>query len=593
MSAPLSGYDLFARWAEDDPSRPAVDDGREVVTYGALRRHADALATRIAASGVQPGDAVGLLIGGGYEFVVSVLGVWRAGAAYVPLPPAQPRARARIALTDTSAPLVIADHEPSPPVRGPKLLRVDRPGTAAEPADVPGPLAYVLYTSGSTGSPKGVAIGHEGVVNLALAVAEHFGDLDGARVLQFARPTFDAWVWELAMSLLSGGVLCLPPGGTVLAGVELARVLRKLRVTHLSAAPSLLASLPTGGLPHLRTLVSGGEPVTQALVERWAGRVRLVNAYGPTETTVCATIGACAPGERPTIGRPLRGVTVLLRREDGATAAPGEVGEVLIGGPGVGRGYVNRPEQTDESFLTDPHSDRPGALMYRTGDLARLLPSGDLEFIGRIDRQLNVRGHRVEPGEVEAALCRHPMITGAVVTADGRGGMVAHLETDWAVPVPELRAFLKETLPEHLVPSVFVPVHRLPLTAHGKVDHAALPAPDRSRPLLGHDYVAPRGQVERELAALWSVLLDVDLVGAVDDFAALGGTSVDLLRLRDEVAARWGVRLTAAELVEARTVRLLAARVTTPVPQQRTPPSGSGSGSGARRGRVPEREGNA
>ncbi|MGW5052595.1 non-ribosomal peptide synthetase [Actinokineospora sp. NPDC004072] len=555
----MSGlHDLIAERARREPDRVAVWRASGEVTFGELDRRAEEVADRLAAADAA-GTVVGLALTDPLRRLIAVLGVWKAGAAYVPLPVDDPTPRIRAAVAETGARIVLADTDGVPA----SVLRLDR--LAAAPRRHPvvvddRDLAYVLYTSGSTGLPKGVAIEHGGVVNLARGLAALFGDLTSARVFQFARPTFDAWVWELAMSLPGGAALCLPDPDGPLTGAELTRWLRACRATHLSAAPSLLATLAPEELPDLRCVVAGGEVLPASLVRRWRGRVDFINAYGPTEATVCATAGRCTGVGKPSIGVPLPGVAVHLLDPDGRPVPQGEVGELHVGGAGVGRGYLARPELTARHFRPDPFADDPGARLYRTGDLARLAADGTYEFVGRVDRQLKVRGFRVEPAEVEEALRAHPGVADAAVSAAGQR-LVAHVRPARdPVPAGVLRSFLRSRLPEHLVPSVFTTVDALPLTPHGKLDRDALPAA-RPRPDLGHGYTPPRGDTEQAVARIWAAVLGVAAVGADDDFFALGGTSLDLARLRAEVEARWSLRLPVADLLAAHTVRLLAARI--------------------------------
>ncbi|GAA2410477.1 hypothetical protein GCM10010191_19210 [Actinomadura vinacea] len=567
-------HEAFERWAARTPDRVAVSCADEEITYRELDDRAGALAAELRARGVGPEVVVGVLADHPSQLPLAVLAIWKAGGAYVPLGPGLPANRVAAILADRVR-VVLAGADEAGVLSGytgdvVSLTALPRPASGSPRGGAgPGHLAYVLFTSGSTGTPKGVLVEHAGVVNLARALRRLYGDLEQARVFQFAPLTFDAWVWELAMSLLNGGTLCVRPDDGPLCGPALSRELRRCSATHLSASPSLLATLPVEDPPPVTTLTAGGEALPASLVERWAPRVRFFNAYGPTECTVGATAGRChhRPG-RPPIGTPLDGVEVHVLDDQGHPVAAGETGEVYIGGAGVARGYLDLPAVTAARFVPDRLSGRPGARLYRTGDLARRLPDGNLEFRGRTDRQLKIRGYRIEPAEVEQALCRHPRVTGAVVGAHERPGMdrrlvawVGTAATGGSVPVSELREFLSADMPDHLIPSIFVVLPRLPLTAHGKVDHAALPAPERTRPSLGHRYVEPRGTTQRGLALMWSELLLLDRVGADDDFHSLGGTSLDLLRLQEEITARWGVRLSAAELLSARTVRRLAARL--------------------------------
>jgi amino acid adenylation domain-containing protein len=579
VSEVAGAHELLERWSAWVPDRTAVIHASREATYHELNERAEFLATRLRASGVKPEVVVGLLLNRSIELIVAVLAVWKAGGAFVPLCPSHPPNRTAFILADTQAAVVLTDRDPTGllPGYGEQVLRVDgidaidnTVGTGMAnyaPRACPDRrnLAYVLYTSGSTGVPKGALIEQGGVVNLADALQRLFGDLETARVFQFAPVSFDAWVWELAMSVLNGGTLCLPPDGVTLTGHALARVLSEYHVTHFSATPSLIASLPVDGLSTVRTLVAGGEVLPEFLVARWGSRVRLFNAYGPTEVTVCATAGRCEDlgGPKPSIGWPLHHVDVHVVDQNGHPVLAGAVGELWVGGDGVARGYLKQASLTEERFIPDHLSGRPGARLYRTGDLARWLPDGRLDFVGRIDRQIKIRGYRIEPAEVEEALRRHPRISGAVVSvfgADKLRRLVAHIEVPSGepVPVPELHAFLRPILPDYMVPSVFVTLAQLPLTTHGKVDRDALPAPQVSRPILGHDYMAPRGTVERELTVLWMELLGLDQVGTTDEFFSLGGTSLELLRMQEKIAERWNVHIPLADLVRAHNVRLLA-----------------------------------
>ncbi|MGW0591628.1 non-ribosomal peptide synthetase [Streptosporangium sp. NPDC002607] len=570
---------LFERWAEVAPERDALVHPGGRMTYAELREHATVLAGELVAAGVRAGDTVGVLMERSFLLPAAVLAIWKAGGAYVPLPPSHPVGRNELVLSDTGARIVVADRDPEEllPGHGLRSVRPDlgRPDPAtgsakgsAAPATRADSLAYVLYTSGSTGTPKGVLVDHGGVTNLAEGLRLLFGDLEGARVLQFAPVTFDAWVWEFAMSLLNGATLCVPGAGVPLYGRELSRVLCELDITHLSGAPSLLATLPEDVPVPVTTLTSGGEALPEFLVERWASRVRLFNAYGPTEATVSATAGRCRPGAgRPSVGRPLAGVEVHILDAAGDPVAEGETGELCVGGRGVARGYLKRPDLTRERFVPDRFARRPGARLYRTGDLARRLPGGEIDFVGRIDEQLNVRGYRIEPGEVEAALMRHPRVTGAAVTTTGeetgtaRLTAYAQLSRGPGVPAGELRELLAGQLPPYMIPSLFVTLDRLPLTSHGKVDRAALPSPAGGRPRHGHAVSSRPG--EREVAEMVGLLLGLDEVGAEENFFELGGTSVDLITLQADIHERRGVLLPVADLIAAPDVRSLAALLDT------------------------------
>ncbi|HEX5872987.1 MAG TPA: amino acid adenylation domain-containing protein, partial [Longimicrobium sp.] len=435
----------------------------------------------------------------------------------------------------------------------------------------PDGLAYLIYTSGSTGEPKGVMVTHRGVPNLARAAIARLGIAEGSRVLQFASFSFDAAVWETFSALLAGASLVLAPREELLPGPGLLETLRRERVTVATLPPSVLAALAPEALPELRTLVSAGEALDAAVVERWGGGRTLVNAYGPTEVTVCATAAVCeTDGRTPPIGRPLENVRVYVLDAADSPAPVGVPGELLVGGAGVARGYLHRPGQTAERFVPDAFGPAGGRL-YRTGDLARWREDGSLEFMGRVDEQVKIRGFRIEPGEVEAALRRHPGVAGCAVVAredvPGEPRLVAYV-----VPAPAeadaeegalaaaLRAHLLERLPEHMVPGAFVPLERIPLTPHGKLDRKALPAPDYAAP--EGRYVAPRNRVEQVLAEIWAGVLDLERVGVNESFFELGGDSILVIQVVTE-ARRAGLQIAPPQLFDYQTIAELAAVVGT------------------------------
>ncbi|HSL83701.1 MAG TPA: condensation domain-containing protein, partial [Thermoanaerobaculia bacterium] len=434
-------------------------------------------------------------------------------------------------------------------------------------------------TSGSTGRPKGVLVGHRGLANLAAAQAEVFGLGSGDRVLQFAPATFDASVFELAMALSSGAALVLASREEVLPGPGLAALLARERVSCLTLPPSVLAALPDARLPDLSTLISAGEALPADLVARWGTERRLFNAYGPTETTVWATVERCRRADgRPPIGRAIPGHRVAVVGPDLRPLAPGEPGELVVGGAGVTRGYHGRPALTAERFVPDPWAaaaGESGGRLYRTGDRARQLPDGRLEFLGRVDHQVKIRGHRVEPGEAEAALASHPAVrAAAVVAVPGPGGeprLVAHAVAP-GLAEGELRAHLARSLPEHLRPARIVLRDELPLLPNGKVDRAALsralsrtgvrdvpptePAGDRARP-----GGPPRTAVEAALAGIWRDLLGVARPGRDDDFFELGGHSLLVGRLISRVRRGLGAELIPRAVFEGRTLAAVARAV--------------------------------
>ncbi len=417
----------------------------------------------------------------------------------------------------------------------------------------PDHLAYIIYTSGSTGMPKGAMVAHRGVVNLALAHIRDCAVGPGDRVLQLASPAFDVSVAELWMTLLSGARLVLAPAEQLLPGEALSRVLRDEAITHVMMVPSVLASLSAEALASCRTLVVGGEPCPPELVGRWSADRRMVNAYGPAEATVCATMGAPLSGAvAPDLGSPIWNTRVYVLDDRLEPAPPGVIGELYLGGVGLARGYVGRADLTAERFVADPFGPAGGRL-YRTGDLARWRGDGVLEFAGRADGQVKLRGVRIEPGEIEAALLSLERVTSAaVVVRDDR--LVAYL-VGRQVPSAALREHLGARLPTSLVPSSYVWLAALPRTTSGKLDRGALPAPA----LEGEAYAAPEGAVEELLAELWRDLLGVARVGRHDNFFDLGGHSLLALQLVHRCRALSPVAPSLRMLFEHPTLAQLAA----------------------------------
>jgi amino acid adenylation domain-containing protein len=476
-----------------------------------------------------------------------VLGILKAGGAYVPLNFDHPAARLLHQLQETKARAVVAEAdlvERLPSFDGP-ILTLE----TSEVGDVPNPdhvndaddLVYVMYTSGSTGLPKGVEVTHANLVDYSLGLVERLG-LNGGDALDFAvvsAISTDLGNTSIFPALLTGGCVNLVAPETAMDPEAFAAVAQEWSVDVLKITPSHLGALLSGTdsaavLPG-RLLVLGGEALPWELVRDIHSRapeLEIVNHYGPTETTVgsCAfDIGTPVDAWRPRtvpIGRPLPNAVAYVVDETGELVPPGVAGELLLGGAGVARGYAARDEETAERFVPDPFGE---GRVYRTGDRARLLPDGSIEFLGRFDDQLKIRGYRVEPGEVEAALARHPAVTQAAVRAVEDGGnarLVAYAVTRSAVSAEELHAFLAESLPEYMIPSAFVSLEAMPLTASGKVDRLALPDPEAIDADRQARYVAPRNDVEAEIARIWSELLGVDQVGVNDDFFELGGHSL-------------------------------------------------------------------
>jgi len=418
-------------------------------------------------------------------------------------------------------------------------------------------LAYLIYTSGSTGRPKGVLVSQGGLANLASQVTR-FAAGPGSRVLLFASPGFDASVLDLALAFSSGATLCVAPGREL---PGLGRLLRERQVTHLHLPPSALAALgdegPPAGLLHV---ILGGEPCPEPLVARWGDGRRLWNDYGPTESTVFVIVDERRGGRKLTIGRPIANVEAFLLDRGLRPVPLGAPGEVCLGGAGLARGYLGLPDLTAERFVPHPFGG-VGERLYRTGDLARRLPDGRIDYLGRIDHQVKVRGFRIEPGEIEAALRRHPSVREAVVVPRGEGSersLAAWAVTSAEVSADELRDFLRETLPPYLVPASIAFLDRLPLTPNGKVDRRAL-AQRSPEPRPAASGTPPRTELEGAIAAIWAELLGLDRVGRDDSFFDLGGHSLLLARLQGVLRERLDREVPLLALFEHPTVAALAA----------------------------------
>ncbi|NUR59804.1 MAG: amino acid adenylation domain-containing protein [Catenulispora sp.] len=546
-----------------DPESPAVECGETSVSHAELELQVERLAARLVSSGVGPGTVVGVRIPRSVGMVVAVLAVRRAGAAYLPLAVDDPEDRVRRLVADSGAALVLTSADPDDIDAG---AGAGQSSVAAADLDDP---ACILYTSGSTGAPKGVVVTGR---NLAARVAwmrSGYGLGPGDRVVQLAPLTFDTHVEEIYPTLAAGATLVLLPDGP-LALPELLASPRGAAITVLDLPTAYWHQLVTmiddiTWPPKLRLVILGGEQAQGSAVAAWHARfgdtVRLVNTYGPTEATVIAT--ACelraddeASHARPPIGRPIGQTCVRVLDPAGRRVPPGAVGELCVGGGGVAHGYLNRPEQTAQRFIVDPYGSA-GSRLYRTGDRARWRPDGRLEFLGRLDDQIKVRGIRIEPGEIEAALLGCPGVLQACVAVHDEA-LVGYLVAAPGLDPEHVRQRLAAELPAHLVPTAWVQLDALPLTATGKVDRAALPAP---RPVADAEYQPPTGDAEQLVASVWNVVLRLEHIDRRDDFFALGGHSLSAMRVAARLTALIEVDVPVRLVFAHRTLAAQAAAV--------------------------------
>ena len=552
------------------------------LTYGELAARAGGLARRLAALGVAPEQPVAIHAERSPDMVVGLLAILTAGGAWVPLDPDHPAERLAGILGEVRPRVVLTQERlaaalPPAPWAVVVLSEPDR-GPAAAPAAVsPGNLAYAIYTSGSTGRPKGVMVTHRAIVNRLLWMHREHPLSEADRVLQKTPYGFDASIWEVFCPLLAGATLVLARPGGHRDSAYLARTAAEEGITTLQLVPSQLGPFleePAAvECVALARLFCGGEELPAALADRFSARFRagLYNLYGPTEAAIDATSWACGgdDGPRVPIGRPLANIEVHLLNSRWMPVPAGVPGELCLGGAGLARGYLRRPDQTAERFLPHPFPAEPGARLYRTGDLARRRADGAIEYLGRLDRQVKVRGVRIELSEIEACLVALPGVRQAVVQAipETPAGSGAMRLVAWVVlgdeagprapQLAELRRGLRERLPASMVPAAFVLLRALPLTANGKLDRRALPAPD-AHPEPDAEFVAPRTPTEEVLADVWAEVLEVDRVGVGDNFFDLGGHSLRATQLVSRLRRLFQIELPLRDLFREPTVAALA-----------------------------------
>jgi amino acid adenylation domain-containing protein len=569
-------HELCQSQARLRPDSLAVIYGAQHLTYRDLNSKANQLARALRKQGCGPETIVGLCVERSPEMMIGLLGILKAGAAYLPLDPAYPKDRLGYMLQDSQATMLITKERliDDLPVCWMKTLCLDSDWARIaehddddlEPIAEPDNLAYIIYTSGSTGQPKGVLVPHIGVCNAAEATARAFSIQPESRILQFASLSFDASTFEIIMALRAGATLCLEDQESILPGPPLIQALRDRKINVMTIPPSALAVLPDAMLPDLNTLIVAGEACSMDIASRWANGRRFFNAYGPTEASIWATIAECADVQAtPPIGSSIINVQVYVLDERLEPAPVGVPGEIYIGGVGVTRGYFNRPDLTAERYLPDPFSTAPGARIYRTGDRARHLWGRDIQFLGRVDHQLKLRGYRIEPGEIEASLLLHPAVREAVVMTklsafDEERMIACYVPLEEQAPnAAELRSFLRQRLPDFMVPSGFMALEGFPLNKNGKLNRSALSA--MADVWSESDDIAsrpPRTETEEILAAIWHEVLEVDRISIDDNFFYIGGHSLIATRVASRVNNSFQINLPLRRLFELPTIAELA-----------------------------------
>ncbi|HEU5138275.1 MAG TPA: amino acid adenylation domain-containing protein, partial [Steroidobacteraceae bacterium] len=576
VSRDLLVHELFEQQVDRDPAAVALSYEGQQLSYAELNRRANQLARYLRERGVRADTLIAICMDRSVEMIVSLLGVLKAGAAYVPLDPAYPEDRLAYLLEDAGAPvlLTLSRMEDELPVCAAQVIAVDRlrpeleqrddtnlPRTLTE--ETPGHLAYVIYTSGSTGRPKGVMVEHRNLVNLIDWHCAAFDLRAGDRSSSIAGLGFDATVWEIWTTLCAGATLVLPTSSVAGNLDTLLEWWRRQRL-DISFLPTPAAEFAFNrGIDNagLKTLLVGGDQLRYRAPA--SSPYRLINNYGLTETTVVATSGHLDAAEATAhIGRPIANTNIYILDSHLQPVPIGVVGEIHVGGASVARGYLNRDELTNERFLHDPFSATPAARMYKTGDLGKWRADGNIEFCGRSDHQVKIRGYRVEPGEIEAGLSRHPDVKEAVVVVRedelGEKRLVAYVTYAGESPSADtLRTHLKSFLPGHMIPAAFVPMSALPMTPNGKVDRAALPAPDSSAYAL-KPYELPLGATEVALASIWQDLLRLERVGRHDSFFELGGHSLLAVQATSRISQTFQIDASLAEIFDSPSVAAMA-----------------------------------
>jgi amino acid adenylation domain-containing protein len=571
-------HELFEQQVEKTPDLPAVIFEDRQLTYAELNRRANRLAHYLRDLGAGPDIPVGIYAERSLEMVIGILGILKAGAAYVPLDPSYPEERLSFMLADTGALLILTQGgllERIPPNKA-QVISLDkdwyiieeespenlRKTTSAEN------LASVIYTSGTTGVPKGVMVRHRSVCNFLFWKEQTLPLTHADRVLQKASLSFDASISEIFSPLSAGAQLVLARPGAEHDSAYLARLIREDNITAVNFVPSILklflAGLAAEKCGSLRRLGVGGEALSAALQEECHRilDVALYNCYGPTETTIAVTYWSCERGDAsPTvpIGKPIVNTEIYILDRHMQPVPVGVAGEIYIGGEGVSRGYLNRPELTTEKFVHDPFGARPGARLYKTGDMARYRADGNIEFLGRLDHQVKVGGVRIELGEIESTLERHNDVQECVVVSQ-QERLAAYLvpRTGSLLTSHALRTFLRKKLPLYMLPSSYIFLDELPLTSSGKVDRKALPAFDEMTPEREKDFIPPRTPTEKVVEKVWSSLLSLDRVSVHDSFFDLGGSSLLAMQAASRLGKELGIELGVRALFENVTIAELA-----------------------------------
>ncbi|WBW96387.1 non-ribosomal peptide synthetase [Oceanirhabdus sp. W0125-5] len=571
-------HQIFQEQVNRTPDNTAIIFDDKSLTYSELNSKANQLARELLENGVKPNEVIGLVVERSMEMIIGMIAILKSGGAYLPIDPAYPKDRIIYTLEDSKAQILLTKSNLLSDLKyDGKIINMDkdsiylREDSNLRVDNTPNDLAYVIYTSGTTGKPKGVMIQHKNVVRLLFNDKFQFDFSESDVWTMFHSFCFDFSVWEMYGALLYGGKLVVVPKSEALDTTEFLKLLKRNKVTVLNQTPTAFNNLikadngnDDGGLV-LRYVIFGGEALKPAMLKSWKVKypnTKLINMYGITETTVHVTYKEITEHEInlniSNIGKPIPTLNVYIMDKYMNVQPIGIPGELCVGGIGVGKGYLNKPELTSTKFIVNPYNEKD--IIYRSGDLARLLPGGDIEYMGRIDHQVKIRGFRIELGEIENQILKHEAVNEAVVITredDKRGKyLCAYIVIKREVTVDEIREHLGKTLPDYMIPSYFKHIDKIPLTSNGKVNKKALPEPDGNI-ITGVEYVAPRNEIETKLKTIWEEVLGVEVVGINDNFFSLGGDSIKAIQVASRLN-KYGLKMDIKDLFKYHSIGQLS-----------------------------------
>lgn len=556
--------DLFEEQVKKTPGNIAVIFNDLELTYDQLNQLSNQFGDYLRESyHIKHDDLIGIMLDRGEWMIIALLGVLKAGGAYVPVALDYPQERINYLIENSSCKVVIDEEEVMQFKRSQDQYNQKNQSTGLQPNH----LMYCIYTSGSTGQPKGVLVEHRGVINLIYSQKKEFGITEHERILQFSSISFDASVEQIWIALLTGAALVVI-SKEILSDIKaLEKYIVQKKVSHIHSVPAYLSELEISDMSNVKRILSGGDVCPPYLAERYASVCDFYNRYGPTETSVTALEYKAKPKDGYNsfvpIGKPLANIHIYVLDDEQRALPYGSMGEIYIGGDGVTRGYLNRPELTAERFIANPFE--PGKRIYRSGDLGRWLPDGNIEYLGRIDDQVKIRGFRIELGEISSALRMHAKVVDAVVIAANLNGTDKELiaYTTGNIEVAELNEYLKEHLPAYMIPGYYVNLDVFPLNKNGKVDRKALPLPSERFHQKQENFVAPATATEKTLAEIWQGILNIAQIGVDDNFFELGGTSLMVIRVINQVNEKTSSNLRLASLYQLPTIRQLSHKIDT------------------------------